>query len=208
MKPWIIFNVAMSLDGKIGKSNKEISLSNKLNEDRIANLRSEVDAILIDVKTIDTFLTKKIKKQRVVIVDLKGENINEIINEIKRTDKHKNLLITIPSNAITHGKLKKLKEKDKINILISGEFTVNLHKLMDKLYRKGIRKVLLEDSGHLAERMLREGLIDEFFILINPLLIGSGINLIEKLKNKDEINLSLKGIVQYGDHVLLHYLSA
>jgi len=63
----------------------------------------------------------------------------------------------------------------------------------------------LEDSDHLAERMFNENLIDELFILVNPVLFGNGKTFI---KVKKEKNFSLKDITQYGDSVLLHYVKA
>ena len=73
------------------------------------------------------------------------------------------------------------------------------------LHRRGISKVLLEGAGTLSRRMFNEGLVNELYITVAPLLIGEGINLFHGELDK-HIDLDLEGILQYGDQVVLHYM--
>lgn len=208
MKPHVIFNSSMSLDAKIGKKDRDIKLSNKLDHDRVKNLRREVDAILIGAETIkekkvDLFdFSREIKKPKVVIVDPKlSLDLDEKIFS------NPEVIVAISKDIEKTAKVNSLRDKG-VETITLGEYTVNLSELLDKLYRHGIRKVLLEDKGNLAKRMLREGFVDEFYLLIAPVLLGEGIDLFSgKLTKWEEVDLELEGIIQYGDFVLLHYLS-
>ncbi|MEM2918413.1 MAG: dihydrofolate reductase family protein [Candidatus Altiarchaeota archaeon] len=200
MRPIVIWNIEMSADGKIGKKDKEILLSNKLNQSRIEKMRSEVDALIFDFRNAEKFAeNRKVpeKGPKIVIIDPKAE----LPKNSKILNFNPLLIVAEEANA---EKVKNLRKN--FEVMVIGKYAVNLHELLAKLYRRGIRKCIVEDKEHLANRMLNENLIDEIFILVNPLLIGNGKSFIEKVSK--EINFSLKGIVQYGDAVLLHYIVA
>lgn len=201
MKPWVIFNSAMSLDGRIGKAEKKAELSNKLDQDRAENLRSEADALLVESGALPEIekLESSEEEPKIVIVDSKGE----ISSNEKFLSKRK-LILAIPKQ-VRNFKIKKLKRR--ATVIVTGDYTVNLHQLLRKLYRKRIRKVVLEGNGDLTRRMFEESLIDEIYLLVVPLFLGEGMDLIPKLKKiKKERDFSLEVITQYGDQVLLHYL--
>jgi len=69
---------------------------------------------------------------------------------------------------------------------------------------QGIKKILLEGGGSTSRRMFNEGLVDEVYLTIAPVLIGQGVDLFHGELDRN-IELGLEGILQYGDHVILHY---
>ncbi len=201
MKPWVIFNAAISLDGRIGKPGKEIELFNKLDHDRVQNLRGKVNAIMLSYDALPKIekLKSSGEEPKIVIVDpdARLSSKEEIFSQ-------KKIIIATSSSA---SKLKIAQFKKKAKVITAGEYTVNLRELLKRLYHTGIRRILLEDTGDLSRRMFEEALINEIYLLINPLLLGEGIDLLAGLKKiKKEKKLSLQGITQYGDKVLLHYL--
>jgi 2,5-diamino-6-(ribosylamino)-4(3H)-pyrimidinone 5'-phosphate reductase len=223
MKPWVIANVIMSVDGKIGKFGKrKVKLFDKLDQERTKNLLSQVDALLIGIETIkekeeeyqrrsyevileseETEEEEEKNEGKVIIVDSKAELSPsfELVSEILKDKK----VIVAVSSKVERRKIKHLKEKEGVEVMMLGKYTVNLRELLDRLYRRGIRKILLEDQRALMRRMFQEDLVDELYVLIVPILIGEeGISLIEKLGGEEK-KLSLEGIIQYGDRVLLHY---
>lgn len=199
MRPLVVWNIEMSADGKIGKKDKEIALSDKLNQSRIEKMRNEADALIFDFKNVENFAeNRKVpeKGPKIVVIDPRAE----LPKNSKILNFEPILVVAEEANA---EKVKNLRKN--FEVMVIGKYAVNLKELLAKLYRRGIRKCIIEDKGHLANRMLNENLIDEIFILVNPLLIGNGKSFVEKVSK--EMKFSLKEIVQYGDAVLLHYIA-
>ena len=94
---------------------------------------------------------------------------------------------------------------EKAEVLVSGTNQVDLEDILSILYKKGVKKLLLEGGGGLNRSMLDTGLIDEIFVTVAPVIVGDGVNLIEGELRKG-VKLSLAGIRQYRNHVILHYM--
>ena len=203
MQTHVIFNTAVSLDGRVGKKDKQIVFSNKLDNYRVHRLRGSVDAILMGVETVmsddhEIVVSESGSRPFRVIVDSKGEiPLNSrVLDGGAKT-------IVVISRGVNPMTVRRLEEKG-VEVLASGEYAVHLRDLMWSLYRRGIKKVLLEGSGSLSRRMFNEGLVNEIYITIAPILIGEGINLFHGELDR-HIELDLEGILQYGDQVVLHY---
>jgi len=196
----------MSLDGKIEDQKEGIELLNRLDKHRIHELRGSMDAIMVDVDMIiendpvlDVRKTEGPEPDR-IIVDPKAE----IPLNARVLQGEWNKIIAI-SSAAPRKRTEKLKKIKRLEIIRSGEFTVNLPELLGRLYEKGIRKLMVEGSGSLPSRMFNEDFIDEIYIEILPIVVGKGKELFEK--DIDSIvKLDLEGILQYGDQVILHYI--
>jgi 2,5-diamino-6-hydroxy-4-(5-phosphoribosylamino)pyrimidine 1'-reductase len=204
MQTHVIFNTAVSLDGRVGKKDKQIVFSNKLDNYRVHRLRGSVDAILIGVETVlsddpEITVSEQVTKPYRVIVDSKGE----IPLNAKVLDGSAKTIVAV-SRSINPMKVKQLEEKG-VEVLPLGEYAVHLRDLLWTLNRKGIKKALLEGSGTLSRRMFNEGYVNELYATITPVLIGEGINLFNGELDR-HIEMNLEGILQYGDQVVLHYM--
>ncbi len=205
MQTHVIFNTAISLDGRVGKKDKQIVFSNKLDNYRVHRLRGSVDAVMVGVETVlsddpDLVVSEQIKTPFRIIVDSKGE----IPLNSKVLDGGAKTIIAL-SRSVNPMTVRRLQEKG-VDVVIAGEYAVHLRDLLYTLQRRGIKNILLEGSGTLPRRMLNEGFVDEIYVTIAPLLIGEGINLFHG-ELEHQIELTLEGILQYGDQVVLHYLA-
>ncbi|KKK44994.1 hypothetical protein LCGC14_1162970 [marine sediment metagenome] len=64
-------------------------------------------------------------------------------------------------------------QKCRIPYLISGKERVDLKKILSKMYHKlNIKNILTTSAGKLSGALIREDLIDEIIVLINPVIIG------------------------------------
>lgn len=208
MRPYIILNCAMSLDAKIGAKErgekKRIIFSNDLDKQRVRELRREVDGVMVGVNTIlvdNPHLTTSEHKEynpvRIVVDSAARTPLDaEVLDDRAKT-------IIIVSKKAPLDKIKRFSEK--AEILVSGSNKVDLEDALSVLYKTGIKKLLLEGGGTLNRSMLSVGFVDELFVMIAPVIIGDGVNLIEGELVRG-ISLSLKGIRQYRDQVILHYL--
>ncbi|MDD5959446.1 MAG: 2,5-diamino-6-(ribosylamino)-4(3H)-pyrimidinone 5'-phosphate reductase [Methanobrevibacter wolinii] len=213
MKPYVILNAAMTLDGKIATKTGSSEISCKEDLIRVHKLRYEVDGIMVGINTViednpkltvSKIPAKKEDNPIRVVVDSKGRTpLNyKILNDMAPT---------IIAVAEEYTKTKKVKKLSKYaDIFPSGKKHVNLVKLMDYLYKKGIKTLMLEGGSTLNFSMIKEGLIDEIRICIAPMVVGGkdaktlfdgeGFNYMKdsvKLELKDSYNIDTDLILEY-----------
>ncbi|CEG12731.1 2,5-diamino-6-ribosylamino-4(3H)-pyrimidinone 5'-phosphate reductase [groundwater metagenome] len=202
MKPYIILNTAMSLDGRIARKEERVVFSNELDKARRDDIRKSVDGVMVGINTvlIDnpklTVSEKREENPARIIVDGHGK-VPDDANVLN--DKAKNIVV-VSMDAEPY-RIEELSRK--ASVIVCGDDEVDVVKLMDELYKRGIKRVLLEGGGHLNKSMLEANLIDEIYVSVAPVVIGDGVNLVEGIM--DERKLALAGIRQIGDMVVLKY---
>jgi len=217
MKPYIILNAAMTLDGKIATKSGNSEISGKKDLERVHNLRKEVDGIMVGINTViidDPRLTvhkissKKSDNPIRIVVDSCGRTplTSRILNDDAET------IIATSNYAKNHSvSLERCKKLSKLaDVFYSGENSVDLKELMKYLYSKNIKTLMLEGGSTLNFSMLKKSLIDEIRICVAPMVVGGqnsktlfdgeGFNLM-----KDATNLELKNSYQLGKDLILEY---
>lgn len=180
MRPYVILNAAMTLDGKIATASGSSNISGKKDLERVHEIRKECDAIMVGIGTVmadDPRLT-------VHKIDARPEDnpVRVVVDSRCRT----------PSDArITNGDAKtiiaganeykeefmksetyeKLKKRG-VKFFFSGNRRVDLKALMNYLHEEGIDKLMLEGGATLNFSMIRLGLIDEISICVAPMVVG------------------------------------
>ena len=158
----IILSAAISIDGKISTRSNDSKLSSQDDSIRLHKLRSKVDAILIGKNTLlqdNPLLTvrhTKGKNPTRIILDSKG-TISKNSKIIKTSDKIPTIIAV--SKKISNVNLSKLK-KLPVEIIISGENSVNLKLLMKKLSTKKIETILVEGGGTVNWEFIKNNIFD------------------------------------------------
>ena len=209
----IILSAAISIDGKISTRTNDSKLSSQEDSTRLHKLRSKVDAILIGKNTMlqdDPLLTvrhTKGKNPTRIILDSKG-TISKNSKIIRTSDKIPTIIAV--SKKISKANLSKLK-KLPVEIIISGENSVNLKLLMKKLATKKIKTILVEGGGTVNWEFIKNNIFDELIITLSPYLIGGNdaISLVEgkgfaKIVNSP--NLKLKSVKRLKNHLVINYI--
>ncbi len=207
MRPRVIINAAMSVDGKIALvGGKRIKISDEEDFKRVHEMRSRVDAILVGINTVlldDPKLTVKEKyvknpKNPVRIVldsHLRIPPTARVLNGDAKT------IIATTQNA----KEKSLNAK----IIRCGEDRVDLRCLLERLWAMGIRSLMVEGGSTVIASFLREKLVDEFWVFVGSIVIGgSAPNLVGGAGARNEgeiIPLYLVDMSKLGSGVLLRY---
>lgn len=218
MKPYVILNAAMTLDGKIATETGSSNISGKEDLIRVHELRKEVDAIMVGINTViadDPRLTvHKIESKKEdnpirVVVDGKGR----IPIESRITNDDAPTIIAVSddykSDLTASDKYQVLKNKG-IDFFFAGEKQVDLVKLMDYLYEKGVKTLMLEGGSTLNFSMIKDGLIDEIRICVAPMVVG-GVNAIslfggDGFMTMDEsVKLELVDSFSCGKDLVLKY---
>ena len=209
----VILSAAISVDGKISTRSNDSKLSSQDDSIRLHKLRSKVDAILIGKNTLlqdDPLLTvrhTKGKNPTRIILDSKG-TISKNSKIIKTSEKIPTIIAV--SKKITKVNLSKLK-KLPVEIIISGENSVNLKLLMKKLSTKKIETILVEGGGTVNWEFIKNNIFDELIITLSPYLIGGNdaTSLVEgkgfsKILNSP--NLKLKSVKRLKNHLVINYI--
>ena len=208
----VILSAAISIDGKISTRTNDSKISSKEDSIRLHKLRSKVDAILIGKNTLlqdDPLLTVRHTKGKNpirVILDSKGTI--PITSKIIKTSSEIPTIIVV-SKKITDKNLLKLK-KLPVEIIVSGENSVNLKLLMKKLSTKKIKTILVEGGGTVNWEFIKNNIFNELIVTLSPYLIGGNdsISFVEgkgfaKITNSPK--LKLKSIKRLKNYLVLNY---
>ena len=211
-RPRVIFSAAITLDGKLASRNGDSKLSSKIDKIRVHKLRSKVDAILIGKNTVkidDPLLSvHNIKKKNPIRIILDSNATIRTSSRILKTCSKIPTIIVVTKKAQKKN-LQKL-EKFPVQIVVCGNNTVSIKKLLVTLKKKGIKNILVEGGGTTNWAFVKENLVDEAIITITPYLVGGmtattlvdgdGFSTITK-----SIRLKLKNVKKMKNEVVLHY---
>jgi len=212
-KPYVILSAAISIDGKIATRTGNSKLSSSEDFVRLHKLRTKVDGILIGKNTVmkdNPLLTVRHTRGKNpvrIILDSKGEI--SIKSKILQTSNKVPTIIAV-SKQITKSNLQKLNNFP-VEIITTGEKSVNIKLLLKKLSEKKITTILVEGGGTVNWEFIKQNLFDELIITLSPFLIG-GNNAISLIQGKgfDKISkspkLRLKSIKRLKNHLVLNYL--
>jgi len=184
-QPYIILNAAMTIDGKIASSAGDPEISDEEDWKAVHKLRTEVDAIMVgkcsiildDPKLHIKFYEHKGYYRIILDSALSIPIESKVVNY--KTKIYPTIIVTTENVSIE--RIKEFEYKN-IEIIQSGTGSrVDIIKLMPILYKKGIRRILLEGGGNLNWSFIKEDLVDEIRILVAPWIVGgkSAVSLVE-----------------------------
>jgi len=207
VRPHVVVNAAMSVDGKIAlPSRKGVRISNEEDMRRVHHLRAECDAILVGVGTVlmdDPKLTVKPELA-------KGPNPLRIVldSDGNTPDAAAVLDGTAPTLIATNNACTKTFRN--AEVVRCGEDAVDVRKLLGILAERGVKRLLVEGGSTVNWSFFRAGLVDELYVFVGDLVIGghSAPSLVGgegAASVEDAVRLTLKGAAPLGNGVLLQY---
>jgi len=172
VRPVVTLAGAMSLDGKIASRTGDSQISSSSDLKALHRLRSKNDAVMIGVGTLLQ------DNPRLTVRRAKGKNpIRIIVDGSARTPPNSRIflhggpVIVAVTNRASNRRVDRLR-KAGADVLRTGNSHVNLRILLARVYRLGIRRILLEGGGRLNWSMLSNRLVDDVRILVAPIIIG------------------------------------
>ena len=218
MKPYVILNAAMTLDGKIATQTGSSNISGEKDLERVHEIRKECDAIMVGIGTVladDPRLTvHKIDARPEdnpvrVVVDSKGRTPIDA----RITNSDAKTIIAMANEYKDDFKASEKYETFKnrgVKFFFSGDKRVDLKALMSYLHEEGIDKLMLEGGSTLNFSMIKSGLIDEIIICVAPMIVGGanaktffdgeGFDLMD-----DAVRLELTDSYTLDKDLILHY---
>ncbi len=204
-KPYVILTAAASLDGR-ADTERSTLLSNRLEEDRLAELRGTVDVIITSVERLNyddlDFVSKSVKKPPMIVIVDKNAETDPKATVLKRYGR-----VMLATSKKAHKSRTKRLEGARKDLIITefGEHAVNLEDLIWEMGKGNNTRILIEADHSLNMRLLDHDLVDELYVLLAPVLMGSDYEPVFGGRLECRKGLSLEGIIQYGDHIVLHY---
>ena len=221
-KPYIILNAAMTLDGKIATKTGNTEISGQEDLIRVHNIRKNVDAIMVGIGTI---LSDNPRLTSYRVSSNKEDNPIRIVADNKaRTPLNYKVLNDEAKTIIAVSNLCNEKNKNcdmdavnrakeiskKVEVFYSSKDYIDLKELMNYLYNKGIKSLLLEGGSELNFSMIKENLVDEIKVCIAPMIVGGkdaknifggeGFDLM-----KDSVKLKLEKYYPLGKDFIMEY---
>jgi 2,5-diamino-6-(ribosylamino)-4(3H)-pyrimidinone 5'-phosphate reductase len=202
----------MSADGKIASpAGKQLRISNEEDMRRVYNLRNEHDAVLVGVNTIQADDPKLTVKEEYV---KNSKNPIRVILDthcVTRED-----ALAVDENAktliLTNGECDK-NYKSNVEVIqceVDYEGLIDLNQMLEILYNRGIKKLMVEGGSTVIWNFLKQGLVDDLFVFIGPMIIGGKYTPSmadgEGITRDDElINLEIVEFKRVGNGLLVHY---
>ncbi len=212
-KPYVAAKIACSNDYFISSKNKFIT--NQYSRKVSHLLRYYFDSILVSSKTANSDnskLTCRINglesyspRRLIIDKDLKIKKKSHIIND---NDKINTIIFHSSRNK---KKIKYLRSKGiKLNYIdLNSENKINLEKVFSKAYIMGIGSIIIEGGKALTKSILKEKLINEFYLFRSKKKLGKhGKNNIINLKKKIKYFFKKKENIETflnGDKITRYY---
>ncbi len=218
MRPYVILNAAMTLDGKIATHTGSSNISGKEDLKRVHEIRKECDGIMVGIGTV------KADDPRLTVhkIDAKPKDnpVRIVVDSRCRTPPDARVTNTDAKTIIAGANEYKeeymqtenyetLKNRG-VQFFFSGGKRVDLKALMNYLHEEGIEKVMLEGGATLNFSMIKAGLIDEISICIAPMVVGgvnsktffdgAGFNTMD-----EAVKLELTDCYTLGNDLILNY---
>ena len=215
--PSVKINAAMTIDGKIATVSGDSKISSKEDLNRVHELRSSVDAIMVGISTVlvdNPMLSVRLPKR------LGADPVRIIVDSTARIPPtsrilrtaHNRITLVAVTNRAPASKIKKIQDCGAL-VIVAGSQIVDLREVLSIVHSIGIETILVEGGGELNWSLLRRGLVSELIVTIAPLIAGGrtattlvegeGYRHIYKAAKMKLINLSR----QRNGEVVLHYQS-
>lgn len=180
MRPYVILNAAMTLDGKIATKTGSSNISGKKDLKRVHELRREVDGIMVGINTVIADNPRLTVHK--IDADPKDNPVRVVVDSRCRTpiasrvtNKDAKTIIAGANNYkydfIVGDRYSNFVKRG-VDFFFSGDKRVDLKSLMDYLYKQGIETLMLEGGSTLNFSMIKEDLIDEIRICVAPFVVG------------------------------------
>ena len=224
MKPYVIINVAVSVDGKMDTVERRgAGISSPADKQRVDELRAASDAVMVGGHTLineDPKLTVKSDQLRAKRIS-KGLSENPIkVGVVSQAKINLNgdflnagvaRKIIFATSATAQAQVNQLRSLG-AEVYIHDSARVDLQQALEKLYELGIKRLMVEGGGTLNYELLRLGLVNEMYIYVAPFIFGgesaptlaAGSGLVRA----SAIALKLENVQIFDESggVLMHYL--
>jgi 2,5-diamino-6-(ribosylamino)-4(3H)-pyrimidinone 5'-phosphate reductase len=220
-RPFVCINMAVTADGKITSAAREYPrFASSIDRSRMDRLRAESDGILVGAGTMRAdnpplhIRDENARRHRKslgksggllrVLVTASGE-IAGNSRFFEDPDGGERVIATVedaPDDALSA-------VGDRAEIWRLGRGSVDLPAVLARLRGRGVERLLVEGGGELNWAFVKEGLVDEIYLTVTPILLGGrdAPTLLEGdgLRMAEQVRLKLLSVDREGDELFCRY---
>lgn len=182
-RPRCFLNVAVSLDGKISSSHRgRPTFPSREDRRRMDLIRARADAVLIGAATLRASdfplrVRSSVLRRRRVSQGRPEQPLNILLSSHLRVPLQgrffsgadtRRLVFTTP----LAGRQARQAARRTAEVVVWRGKSIHLDRLMRELYSRGIRQLLLEGGGATNFDFFRQGMVDEIYMTLCPVIIG------------------------------------
>jgi 5-amino-6-(5-phosphoribosylamino)uracil reductase len=181
-RPYVVLSCSMSLDGYLDSASEgRLLLSNDADFDRVDEVRSGCDAILVGATTVrndnPALLVRSDQRRRrriaeglppapvKVTLTARGD-LNPRSRFFSLGDSEK--LVYCPSAEVASAG----ERLGAVATVVDGGPQVRMRDLSEDLYARGVRRLMVEGGGTVHTQFLTEGVADELHLVVAPFFVG------------------------------------
>jgi 5-amino-6-(5-phosphoribosylamino)uracil reductase len=182
-RPYTILSCGISLDGYLDAATPDrLVLSNQADLERVDEVRADCDAILVGAATVrndnprlvvrDAGLRQRRRTRgqaetpAKVTVTARAE-LDACSNFFATGDSEKLVYCASPSVPIARRRL------GAVATVIDGGQPVEVPRLTEDLYARGVRRLMVEGGGRVHTQFLTAGVADELQLVVAPFFVGT-----------------------------------
>ncbi len=173
-RPYVIIYATMTVDGKIASKTGYSKLSCIYDLKRLHSVRASSDAVLVGANTVikdDPLLTVRyVEGKNPLRVVIDGRLRSPIGAKIYNTLTEAPTIVYTSVKADVR-KIDLLKMKG-VDVAVLDKYPISLKLVLKDLYKKGVRRLLVEGGGETIWFFVKEKLFDELRITISPFIFG------------------------------------
>ena len=181
-RPYVTLSCAMSIDGHLDSAvPRRLAMSNADDLDRVDQVRSEHDAIMVGASTIRRddprlLIKSELRRTRRSASGLPGSPVKVTVTASGD--------LPVDAAFFAHGESDKIvycptEAVDRLEQRLGGAATVvglgdvvTMSAVLDDLAGRGIQRVMVEGGGKLLTQFLAADLVDELHLVIAPFFVG------------------------------------
>jgi 5-amino-6-(5-phosphoribosylamino)uracil reductase len=218
--PVTILSVAMSLDGYIAHtSHNRLILSNAEDLDAIDALRAQCDAILVGANTV------RLDNPRLVIRSdarraqrqargLAADPMKITLTQSGSLDPNSSFFLVGDAIKIVYCEARAASDLQSrlgnLATVVATDATVSPTFILPDLYRRGVRRLLIEGGSKTHSLFLSAGVVDEIRLAVAPIFVAeeSAPRFTGFLTKRNDRRPTLRSVEQFGDMAVMWYAVA
>lgn len=218
-RPYILLSCGMSIDGYLsGATEQRLLLSNDADFDRVDAVRAESDAILVGARTVRRdnprlLVRSQVRRDERAARGLRPSPIKVTVTGRAWLDACADFFAAGDTEKIVYCATAAVDDAHarlgRVATVVDGGQPVDLHRLTEDLYTRGVRRLMVEGGGTMHTQFLTAGLADELHLVVAPFFVGDSqarrfVSDGHFPWNPDR-RATLAEVRQIGDVVLLRY---
>jgi 5-amino-6-(5-phosphoribosylamino)uracil reductase len=182
-RPYTILSCGMSLDGYLDAAdNERLVLSNEADLERVDAVRAECDAILVGAGTVRSDNPRLLVRNQSLRQQRRARGLGETPMKVTITERadldacssffatgDSEKLVYCASRAVPAAK----RRLDTVATVIDGGQPVDLPQMVQDLFDRGVRRLMVEGGGRVHTQFLTADLADELHLVIAPFFVGN-----------------------------------